>query len=217
MTADLFPEQLMSSSVMLAQGAYWLKGHALPEATNLCNMLNHHLKKHAPQQMTTPMGYKMSVRTTSFGQIGWVSTERGYGYAKYDAVTKQPWPAIPDLLLRLASQAAEQAGYQQFVPDTCLINVYDIGSKMGLHQDNDEQDFSQPIVSVSLGIPATFLFGGTSRADKPRKIPLTHGDVVVWGGESRLNYHGILPLKAAQHHLLGQTRINLTFRKAGKM
>jgi len=217
MTADLFPEQLMASSVMLAEGAYWLRGYALPEATNVCNMLKQHFKKHAPQQMTTPMGHKMSVRTTSFGQIGWVSTERGYGYANYDAITQQHWPAIPDLLLRLAGQAAEKAGYQQFVPDTCLVNVYEIGSKMGLHQDKDEQDFTQPIVSVSLGMPAIFLFGGANRSDKTQKIPVTHGDVVVWGGESRLHYHGILPLKAAQHHLLGQTRINLTFRKAGKM
>lgn len=216
MIADLFEDQA-ESQVKLASGAFWLRGFALSEAEMLCNLLVKHLKTHPPQQMMTPMGYKMTVRTTSFGQLGWVSTERGYGYAKVDATTKQHWPPIPDTFLQLAQRAAQQAGYPQFSPDTCLVNVYAVGCKMGLHQDKNEQDFTQPIVSASLGIPATFLFGGTNRSDKTQKIPVAHGDVVVWGGESRLNYHGILPLRASQHDLLGQRRINLTFRKAGKM
>lgn len=216
MILDLFDEQT-ETQVKLASGAFWLRGFALPEADTLCNLLLQHLKTHPPQQMMTPMGYKMTVRTTSFGQFGWVSSEKGYGYAKVDVTTKQHWPTIPNLFLHLAQQAALVAGYPHFVPDTCLVNVYAVGCKMGLHQDKDEQDFTQPIVSVSLGLPATFLFGGKNRSDKSQKIPLTHGDVVVWGGESRLNYHGILPLRAGQHDELGQRRINLTFRKAGKM
>jgi DNA oxidative demethylase len=214
--ADLFSEQV-ESQVLIAQGAYWLRGLALPEADALCNILLHHFETYPPQQMMTPMGYKMSVRTTSFGQFGWVSTKSGYGYSRYDLITKKHWPAIPELFLHLVKRAAERAGYTQFVPDTCLVNVYEVGSKMGLHQDKDEHDFSQPIVSVSLGLPAIFQFGGLVRSDKVAKIPLTHGDVVVWGVESRLCFHGVLPLKAGTPLSLGQRRINLTFRKAGKM
>lgn len=216
MTTDLFSEQ-MESKVALADGAYWLRGFALAEANALCALLLAHFKTHPPQQMMTPMGYKMSVHTTSFGAFGWVATKQGYGYATKDLHSNQSWPAMPDLLLDLAKRAAEQAGYADFMPDSCLVNVYGIGDKMGLHQDKDEADFSHPIVSVSLGLPVTFQFGGLTRTTKTLKIPLIHGDVVVWGASSRLYYHGVLPLKAATHPLLGRRRINLTFRKAGKM
>ncbi|PCI61603.1 MAG: DNA oxidative demethylase AlkB [Methylophilaceae bacterium] len=212
MIADLFSEQ-MTSQVQLAAGAYWLRGFALPQADMLCDILTQHFVDNPPQQMMTPMGYKMSVRTTSFGQFGWVGTERGYGYTKKNAFTKQPWLPIPDSFLDLAQQAALQGGYKDFIPDTCLVNVYEVGSKMGLHQDKDEQDFSQPIVSVSLGIPAIFLFGGAKRSDKTTKLTLTHGDVVVWGGASRWFYHGVNPIKPDQHPVLGKVRCNLTFRK----
>ncbi len=216
MTANLFSDQI-ESKVALADGAYWMQGFALPEADALCAILIEHFKNHPPQQMMTPMGYLMSVRTTSFGDFGWVSTKQGYGYALINSFTNLPWPTMPELFLDLAQRAARQAGYLHFKPDTCLINVYEIGDKMGLHQDKDEADFSQPIVSVSLGMPVVFQFGGLTRAAKTLKVPLSHGDVVVWGADSRLYFHGVLPLKADSHPLIGQRRINLTFRKAGKI
>jgi DNA oxidative demethylase len=213
MTADLFSEQL-ETQVKLAEGAYWLRGFALPKAGALFPLLMQHFKMYPPQQMMTPLGHKMSVRTTSFGQFGWVGTNNGYGYAKYDLVTKKQWPAIPDSLLDLAQRAAEEAGYKNFIPDTCLVNVYEVASKMGLHQDKDELDFKQPIVSASLGIPAKFLFGGAKRNEKVIKIPVVHGDVLVWGGVSRRFYHGVDAISPNRHPLLGARRINLTFRKA---
>lgn len=216
MITDLFSEQ-MESKVALADGAYWLRGFALAEADVLCALLLTHFKTHPPQQMMTPMGYNMSVHTTSFGELGWIATKQGYGYATTNPNDHQPWPAMPDLFLTLAKRAASQAGYIHFSPDSCLVNVYAIGDKMGLHQDKDEADFNQPIVSVSLGLPATFQFGGSTRTAKVVKVPLVHGDVVVWGAQSRLYFHGVLPLKAATHAVLGERRINLTFRKAGKM
>jgi len=210
---DLFPEH-STEPVAIAAGAYWLPGFALPVMPTLWQMLQQHLAAHPAQQMMTPMGYLMSVATSSMGHWGWVGRSQGYGYLAYDPVTGQPWPAIPPVILQLAANAAAQAGYSDFVPDSCLINIYQAGSKMGLHQDKDEQDFSQPIVSVSLGIPATFLFGGAKRNDASAKIPLQHGDVVVWGGESRRFYHGVAAIGAHQHPLTGNKRINLTLRKA---
>lgn len=210
---DLFTEQ-SEKRVNIADGAYWLLGFALPVADNIWTLLQTHFVQYPPQTMQTQMGYPMSVRTTSFGDVGWVGASQGYGYAAIDANTQQAWPAIPTILLNLATSAAQEAGYQGFVPDTCLVNVYAIGNKMGLHQDKDEKDFSQPIVSVSLGIPATFLFGGAKRSDKTIKIPLTHGDVVVWGGASRRFYHGINTIQPNRHALLGELRCNLTFRRA---
>ena len=191
-----------------------MPGFALSVANDICGMLTQYFKEYPPQQMMTPMGYPMSVKTTSFGAYGWVGTSQGYGYSEVDLVTKKAWSPIPEAFLHLAQGAAKEAGYLNYVPDTCLVNVYAIGTKMGLHRDQDELDFSQPIVSVSLGIPASFLFGGAKRGDKTIKIPLMHGDVVVWGGKSRLHYHAIMPLKPNTHGVLGSCRINLTFRKA---
>lgn len=210
---DLFAQDI-PSKVMLAPGACWLSGFALPCMAELWPYLAQHLSNHPAQQMMTPMGYPMSVRTSSMGSWGWVGSAAGYGYHALDPVNQQPWPAIPAVILQLATTAALQAGYPDFVPDSCLINIYAAGSKMGLHQDKDELDFTQPIVSVSLGLPATFLFGGPRRTDKPVKIPLVHGDVVVWGGASRRFYHGVAPVKPGQHPLTGPQRINLTLRKA---
>lgn len=227
---DLFSEQL-DNHIQIADGAYWLRGFALPVANDICAMLAQHFKMFPPQQMITPMGYPMSVKTTSFGKFGWVGTTQGYGYSEADLATKKAWPPMPTAFLQLAQGAAQAAGYMDFLPDTCLVNMYAVGTKMGLHRDQDELDFNQPIVSVSLGIPATFLFGGAKRSDKTQKIPLNHGDVVVWGGKSRLYYHAIMPLKAngpghplsnssnefdspCTHAALGAHRINLTFRKA---
>lgn len=165
--------------------------------------------------MMTPGGLAMSVATTSCGDLGWVSDKKGYRYAASDPITGNLWPAMPASFKLLAKQAASMAGFEHFEPDACLINRYQIGARMGLHQDKDERDFSQPIVSVSLRLPAVFQMGGFARADKAMKLPLYHGDVLVWGGESRLRFHGVLPVKAGGHPALGEYRINLTFRKAG--
>jgi alkylated DNA repair protein (DNA oxidative demethylase) len=165
--------------------------------------------------MITPGGYRMSVAMTNCGPLGWVSDKTGYRYDVIDPVSGLKWPPMPESFLRLATAAASEAGFPGFAPDACLINRYEPGAKLSLHQDKDEQDFDQPIVSVSLGIPAVFLFGGLKRADKTMRISVTHGDVVVWGGPARLRYHGVMPLKESDHPLLGPQRINLTFRKAG--
>ncbi len=167
------------------------------------------------RHMMTPGGFAMSVATTSCGQLGWVSDKKGYRYAAFDPLTGKAWPQMPASFKKLAKQAASMAGFDNFEPDACLINRYEVGARMGLHQDKDERDFSQPIVSVSLGVPAMFQIGGFARADKAMKLPLYHGDVLVWGGESRLRFHGVLPVKAGAHQALGAYRINLTFRKAG--
>ena len=147
--------------------------------------------------------------------LGWTSDRNGYRYTPQDPESNQPWPAMPNSFLQLACSAAASCGFKNFMPDACLINQYKEGASMGLHQDKDESDLSQPIVSVSLGIPALFQFGGLLRSDKPIKISLSHGDIVVWGVQARLNYHGILPIKPNTHASLGAYRFNLTFRKAG--
>jgi alkylated DNA repair protein (DNA oxidative demethylase) len=151
---------------------------------------------------------------TNCGKYGWVSDAHGYRYATLDPETGRPWPALPPVLAALAAEAATLAGYAEFTPDACLVNRYEPGARLTLHQDKDERDFSQPIVSVSLGVPATFLFGGSRRKDRVARVPLEHGDVVVFGGESRLRYHGVSPLRAGQHPFADETRINLTLRRA---
>jgi alkylated DNA repair protein (DNA oxidative demethylase) len=166
------------------------------------------------RRMVTPGGLTMSVAMTNCGTVGWVSDRSGYRYDPIDPASGRPWPAMPDAFASLARRAAAAAGYPSFEPDACLVNRYEPGTRLSLHQDRDERDFSAPIVSVSLGLPATFLFGGATRADRPQRIALSHGDVVVWGGVARLAFHGVAPLKDGQHPLLGRQRINLTFRKA---
>ena len=156
----------------------------------------------------------MSVAMTNCGDLGWVTDQQGYRYQPISPETLRQWPAMPDLFRTLAIHAAREAGFSDFMPDACLINRYQIGAKMSLHQDKDEEDFGQPIVSISLGLPAVFQFGGLERSDKTQRVNLPHGDIVVWGGPARLRYHGILPLKAGEHPLTGQYRFNLTFRKA---
>ncbi len=164
--------------------------------------------------MVTPGGHSMSVAMTNCGSAGWVTDRSGYRYDGVDPESRAPWPAMPASFRELAARAAAEAGFGGFVPDACLINRYQPGARMSLHQDKDEDDFSAPIVSVSLGLPAIFLFGGLQRTDKPRRFRLEHGDIVVWGGPSRLSFHGIAPLADGEHALLGRQRINLTFRKA---
>ena len=167
------------------------------------------------RNMMTKMGFAMSAAMTNCGDLGWLSDRKGYRYDGLNPQTNQPWPDMPPSFLQLAAGAAAACGYVNFVPDACLINQYIVGASMSLHQDKNEQDFTQPIVSVSLGIPAVFQFGGLKRSDKTLKIPVNHGDVVVWGGEARLKFHGIMPLKANIHAVLGEYRYNLTFRRAG--
>ena len=166
------------------------------------------------RRMTTPGGRAMSVAMTNCGPLGWVSDQRGYRYSAVDPDTGREWPEMPRAFLELAATAAAAAGFAAFAPDACLINLYRPGTRLSLHQDKDERDFTAPIVSVSLGLPAAFLFGGVRRADRPKRYGLEHGDVVVWGGASRRFFHGVAPLADGSHACLGRRRINLTFRKA---
>ena len=168
-----------------------------------------------PRRMTTPGGYTMSVAMTSCGDLGWVADHTGYRYDAIDPASGRRWPAMPSILRTLATDAAAAAGFPAFIPDSCLINLYEPGARLSLHQDRDERDLSQPIVSVSLGLSAVFLFGGLWRKDPTRSIALAHGDVLVFGGPARLAFHGVRPLKAGDHPRLGARRINLTFRRAG--
>jgi alkylated DNA repair protein (DNA oxidative demethylase) len=170
---------------------------------------------HAPfRRMLTPGGRAMSVAMTNCGAVGWVSDRNGYQYSPTDPETGRAWPEMPAPLRELAASAAVAGGFAAFVPDACLINLYRPRTRLSLHQDKDERDFTAPIVSVSLGLPATFLFGGPRRAQRPERHGLAHGDIVVWGGESRRYYHGVAPLADGSHPILGRQRINLTFRKA---
>ncbi|MEJ5022035.1 DNA oxidative demethylase AlkB [Ochrobactrum vermis] len=199
---------------VLAPGAVLLRGFALPSEDAVLKAVAD-VSASAPfRHMTTPGGYRMSVAMTNCGEFGWVTDRTGYRYSTDDPETGQLWPAMPDAFHVLAQSAASEAGYPDFAPDACLINRYEPGAKLSLHQDKDEQDFNNPIVSVSLGLPATFQFGGLKRTDPIAKYILHHGDVVVWGGPSRLYYHGILALKRGEHEKLGQFRLNLTFRKS---
>lgn len=167
------------------------------------------------RRMTTPGGYSMSVAMTNCGDLGWVTDRSGYRYQHVDPLSGKAWPAMPAVFCSLATKAAAEAGYEHFTPDACLINRYEPGARLSLHQDRNEQDMDAPIVSMSLGLPATFLFGGLRRTDRPRRIRLDHGDIVVWGGPTRLVYHGVEPLADGHHAMTGRSRINLTFRKAG--
>lgn len=166
------------------------------------------------RHMTTPAGYSMSVAMTNCGELGWISDPTGYRYSAADPESGSPWPAMPAAFAELARDAAAALGFTGFAPDACLVNRYEPGARLTLHQDKDEQDFSAPIVSVSLGVRAVFLFGGLKRKDRPLRVPLEHGDVVVWGGPARLSYHGIAKLAEARHPFAGRLRINLTLRRA---
>ncbi|MND89416.1 Alpha-ketoglutarate-dependent dioxygenase AlkB [compost metagenome] len=216
-TLDLFaslpPEP--PRAVQIGTHAWVLKGFALPYVEQLLRALAR-IEEQAPfRQMITPGGFTMSVALTNCGSLGWTTDRRGYRYASHDPLSQQPWPPMPVVFLQLADAAATAAGFAGFVPDACLINRYLPESRLSLHQDKDERSYDHPIVSVSLGVPAVFLLGGHARGDKAQRIGLEHGDVVVWGGEDRLRYHGVLPLKPAEHPLLGAQRINFTLRKAG--
>ncbi len=197
----------------LAEGAVLLRGFAVSATPELLAALNEIASAAPFRHMVTPGGFTMSVAMTNCGNFGWVSDRSGYRYDAADPETGHPWPAMPPVFRDLAQRAASAAGYE-FDPDCCLINRYAPGTKLSLHQDKDEHDFTAPIVSVSLGLPAVFLWGGLKRADRPRRIRLESGDIAIWGGPSRLTYHGIAPLADGAHPATGRARINLTFRKA---
>ncbi|WP_285428197.1 MULTISPECIES: DNA oxidative demethylase AlkB [unclassified Pseudomonas] len=217
-TSDLFAEDALqqpSGREQIGEQSYVLRGYALPWIERLLPELRHVLAQAPFRQMVTPGGFTMSAALTSCGELGWTTDASGYRYSHLDPRSQQPWPALPDALRELAVQAAADAGFADFAPDACLINRYVPGAKMSLHQDKNERDYGAPVVSVSLGLPAIFLFGGHARSDKPQKISLFHGDVVVWGGVDRLRFHGVMPIKEGVHPVMGPQRINLTLRTAG--
>jgi alkylated DNA repair protein (DNA oxidative demethylase) len=198
----------------IGEGAVLLRGFASDAARHLMNDVETIVAAAPFRHMVTPGGYRMSVEMTNCGQAGWVSDAKGYRYDAGDPLSGAAWPAMPSSFRQLAADAALEAGYEGFAADACLINRYEPGARLTLHQDRNERDYSAPIVSVSLGLAAVFLFGGASRKDRPRRMRLESGDVVVWGGATRLAYHGIASLKDGEHPLTGRCRINLTFRKA---
>lgn len=214
--SDLFDALAPSESAVeaMADGAVLLRGAARPCEQELLETLNDITAQSPFRHMVTPGGFTMSVAMTNCGSAGWVTDRTGYRYDRHDPETGLPWPAMPVCFFDLAIGAATQAGYPDFRPDACLINRYEPGARLSLHQDKNERDFANPIVSVSLGLPAVFQFGGSKRTDPIRKFGLRHGDVAVWGGPSRLFYHGVPELKDGIHELMGRMRINLTFRGA---
>ena len=216
MTASLFHEDDEPATIALAPGAVLLRAAALPDETAILAALQEVLAQAPPRHMVTPGGLAMSVAMSNCGRLGWVSDRAGYRYQAHDPEAARPWPAMPACLGRLANQAAARAGFDGFVPDACLISVYQPGARLTLHQDKDEREAAaHPLVSLSLGLPATFQLGGLARSDKTLKVPLVHGDMLVWGGASRLRYHGVAPLPDGEHERLGRRRINLSFRRAG--
>jgi alkylated DNA repair protein (DNA oxidative demethylase) len=216
LTTDLFADvpDLHPTQEVMAEDAVLLRGFAKRLEDDLIADLRAIVGQAPFRHMLTPGGHQMSVAMTNCGGLGWVTDRTGYRYDANDPETGKPWPAMPPSFRELAEQAADQAGFDGFSPDACLINRYQPGARMSLHQDKDEHDFGAPIVSVSLGLPATFLFGGLKRSDKPRRFRLEHGDIAVWGGPARLKFHGVAPLADGEHAVMGRQRINLTFRKA---
>ena len=212
MTADLFGEA--SGNLVLSDGAMVLRGFARPVEAPLFGALDAVVARAPFRHMVTPGGFTMSVAMSNCGSAGWITDRRGYRYDAIDPESGRPWPAMPDVFADLARRAATAAGFDGFEPDACLINRYQPGARLTLHQDKNERDYDAPIVSVSLGLPAVFLWGGLARGDRPRRVPLSHGDVVAWGGPARLTYHGVDTLRGGEHALTEAVRYNLTFRRA---
>jgi alkylated DNA repair protein (DNA oxidative demethylase) len=212
---NLLDPQALSEPQSLCMGASVLRGFALESMSRLLAAIDGVIELAPLRHMITPGGFRMSVAMTNCGALGWASDRRGYRYTANDPQSGAPWPPMPGVFRDLARAAAETAGFAEFAPDACLINHYEPGARLTLHQDRDERDFSQPIVSVSIGLPAIFQFGGIKRSERARRVPLSHGDVVVWGGPARLYHHGVLPLGAGVHELIGAARLNLTFRHVG--
>jgi alkylated DNA repair protein (DNA oxidative demethylase) len=201
-------------SVRLGPGAILLTAFACEQATELLVATNDICGDSPLRHMETPGGWRMSVAMTNCGEAGWITDRSGYRYDSIDPDTGRTWPVMPPRFAALAAAAAAAAGFAGFTADACLINRYEPGARMSLHQDRNERDLSAPIVSVSLGLPAIFLWGGLKRAERPLRVPLMHGDVVVWGGADRLRFHGVQSLAKGTHPLTGALRYNLTFRKA---
>lgn len=212
---SLFELVRQPAAEQLTSGAVVLRGFALSVAPALLADVECICREAPFRHMETPGGFRMSVGITNCGAVGWVADRRGYRYTRADPGSGRPWPAMPASFLELAGRAAHAAGYPPFVPDACLVNQYAPGARVTPHQDKNEKDFSQPVVSVSLGLPAAFQFGGLERTEPFLRLLLEHGDTVVWGGASRLHYHGVLPVKPGSHPLTGSRRINLSFRRAG--
>lgn len=208
-------DDLPAQALPLADGAVLLPGRARECASALLDAIEQITAQAPLRNMHTPGGHRMSVAMSSCGALGWVTDEAGYRYSRLDPESGVKWPSMPSIMRDLAHNAAAEAGFEGFEPDACLINHYAPGARMSLHQDRNERDFGWPIVSVSLGLPAVFQFGGLQRTERPKRVPLEHGDIVVWGGPARLRFHGILALKDGHHPLTGAARINLTFRRAG--
>jgi DNA oxidative demethylase len=211
-TGELF--EAGRSQAALSPGAVLLVGFAEPVAAALLEAVAGVAAIAPFRHMLTPGGRRMSAAMSNCGAMGWITDHSGYRYSPEDPQTRRPWPAMPDVIAKVAVEAAARAGFPGFAPDACLINRYEPGAKLTLHQDKDERDLTAPIVSGSLGLPAVFLFGGERRGDRQRRVRLVHGDVVVWGGPARLHYHGVLPLADGTHPATGRCRINLTIRKA---
>jgi len=216
-TGDLFGSASPAGASVepLAESATILRRFAETEAAALVEAIERVTAAAPFRQMVTPGGYTMSIAMTNCGALGWVTDRKGYRYTTTDPTTDRPWPPLPAVFRDLATRAAAAAGFAGFEPDACLVNRYEPGTRLSMHQDRNERDFSAPIVSVSLGLPAVFLFGGARRQDRPRRARLESGDVVVWGGPTRLAFHGVAPLPDGEHPLTGRRRFNLTFRKAG--
>ncbi len=198
----------------LGEGAVLLRGFAAARSATLLAAIDSIADAAPFRRMITPGGFEMSVAMTNCGTAGWVTDRKGYRYTTHDPDSGKPWPRLPRDFLDLAEAAAAAAGFPGFLPDACLVNRYEPGARLSLHQDRDEADYDHPIVSVSLGLPVTFQFGGPKRSDPVKKVALRHGDVVVWGGASRLFHHGVLTLKDGEHPSTGRRRFNLTMRKA---
>lgn len=213
--SDLFADDPAEPSTLpLGAQALLLRGFALARAADLVQAVQQVARQAPWRHMLTPGGKPMSVATTGCGPLSWITDSHGYRYVAQDPLTELPWPPMPPAFAALARAAALQAGFAAFAPDACLINRYAPGARMSLHQDRDERDLAAPIVSVSLGLPAVFLWGGATRSERAQRVPLAHGDVVVWGGVDRLRYHGVLPVAPGQHPATGDSRINLTLRRA---
>lgn len=210
---DLFADPAPGRRTALGPQACVLHGFALADADALLAGITAIAAQAPFRHLVTPGGHVMQVAMTNCGTHGWCSDRRGYRYDRIDPESGRPWPPLPPAFLQLAADAAREAGFDGYVPDACLVNRYAPGTRLSLHQDRDEDDRVAPIVSVSLGLPATFLFGGFARGDGTVRVPLQHGDVVAWGGVDRMRFHGVLPVRPGQHETVGAQRLNLTFRK----
>jgi DNA oxidative demethylase len=203
--SDLFlyaPQQLQDDFFLLKR---------FVESERLSQDIKHVINQAPLRKLTVPGGKTMSVAMTNCGSVGWISDALSYRYSPTDPTTNLAWPTMPSSFLEIAKKASSLVGFDHFTPDACLINQYSSGAGMGLHQDRDERDLSQPIVSVSIGDSCKFIVGGTQRKDPQRSFTLSDGDVLVWGGRSRLVFHGVRPMP----RLDGVLRFNLTLRKAG--